>query len=97
MLVATSETAIDFLRKIFSTHGIPEVLVSDNDKKFTNAEFRTFMVYLKFLCQTMASNSLMQSSGHSWNVMVTVIFIQLHITQQPLGWQSELFSHSRIA
>ena len=33
---ATSQTTIDKLRVIFVTHGLPEMLVSDNDTPFTS-------------------------------------------------------------
>ena len=39
----TSQTAIDTLRSIFTTHGLPELLVSDNGPSFTSAEFQEFM------------------------------------------------------
>ena len=39
----TSPTTIDTLRSIFATHGLPELLVSDNGPSFTSAEFQEFM------------------------------------------------------
>ena len=39
----TSQTTIDTLRSIFATHGLPELLVSDNGPSFTSAEFQEFM------------------------------------------------------
>ena len=39
---ATSQSTIEKLRFIFSTHGLPEVLVSDNGTPFTSAEFAAF-------------------------------------------------------
>ena len=39
----TSQTIIDTLRSIFVTHGLPELLVSDNGPSFTSAEFQEFM------------------------------------------------------
>lgn len=39
---ATSTTTITALRSIFSTHGIPELLVSDNGTVFTSQEFKDF-------------------------------------------------------
>ena len=38
----TSRTTIDVLRAIFATHGLPEMLVSDNGTAFTSGEFATF-------------------------------------------------------
>jgi transposase InsO family protein len=42
MRQATSQSTITALRLLFATHGIPEVLVSDNGTCFTSAEFMTF-------------------------------------------------------
>ena len=39
---ATSQLTIEKLRSIFATHGLPEVLVSNNGTPFTSAEFATF-------------------------------------------------------
>ena len=36
---ATSRKTINQLRPLFTTHGIPEVLASDNGKPFTSTEF----------------------------------------------------------
>ena len=40
---ATSKATIEKLRLIFSTHGLPEVLVSDNGTSFTSEEFAVFV------------------------------------------------------
>ena len=40
--LATSLTTIEELRKVFATHGLPEVLVSDNDTAFSSEEFLEF-------------------------------------------------------
>lgn len=39
----SSRHAIQVLRHIFSTHGLPEILVSDNGSAFTSAEFQLFV------------------------------------------------------
>ena len=39
----TSQITINTLRSIFATHGLPELLVSDNGPSFTSAEFQEFM------------------------------------------------------
>ena len=40
---ATSSVTIEQLRTIFSTHGLPEVLVTDNGTSFISVEFQEFM------------------------------------------------------
>ena len=40
---ATSSVTMQHLRSIFSTHGLPEILVSDNGSCFTSHEFGQFM------------------------------------------------------
>ena len=39
----SSTNAISFLRSTFATHGLPELLVSDNGSAFTSQEFKTFV------------------------------------------------------
>ena len=39
---ATSHSTIERLRSVFATHGLPEVLVTDNGTPFTSAEFAAF-------------------------------------------------------
>ena len=41
--LATSTSTIQKLRAIFSTHGLPEVIVSDNGTVFTSTEFQEFV------------------------------------------------------
>ena len=42
--VPTTNTAqtVRVLRQVFSTHGIPEIIVSDNGTAFTSSEFKIF-------------------------------------------------------
>ena len=39
----SSQQAIKILRNLFATHGLPEIVVSDNGSAFTSAEFQTFV------------------------------------------------------
>ena len=38
----TSETVINSLKNIFSRHGIPELIITDNGRQFTSKEFQNF-------------------------------------------------------
>ena len=40
---ATSRATIDKLQLVFATHGLPEVIVSDNGSSFTSEEFSAFV------------------------------------------------------
>ena len=39
----SSQQAMQVLRHTFATHGLPDILVSDNDTAFTSAEFQFFV------------------------------------------------------
>lgn len=43
MQTSTSAATIEKLRATFSTHGLPEIIVSDNGSNFTSEEFETFL------------------------------------------------------
>ena len=60
---ATSRITIECLRTLFATHGIPEVVVSDNGTAFTSAEFSQSMTengirHVKIALHHPSSNSL---------------------------------------
>ena len=40
---ATSQSTIVKMRSTFATHGLPEMLVTDNGTAFTSTEFETFL------------------------------------------------------
>lgn len=43
MKSATSTSTVDHLRDVFSTHGLPHTVVSDNGSVFTSSEFEEFL------------------------------------------------------
>ena len=43
MQTSTSSATVEKLRQTFSTHGLPEIIVSDNGSNFTSKEFETFL------------------------------------------------------
>ena len=60
---ATSHVTIERLQTLFATHGIPEVVVSDNGTQFTSTEFSQFMIkngirYIKTAPYHPSSNGL---------------------------------------
>ena len=61
----TASVTIEHLRTLFSTHGLPEVLVSDNDTQFMSTEFEEFVrkngTYLT--CSSITIPSLIQWDG----------------------------------
>lgn len=46
MVSTTSEAVSRVLRNLFATHGLPDVVVSDNGLQFTSASFQMFLVGL---------------------------------------------------
>ena len=40
---ATSTATVEHLRSMFSIHGLPEMLITDNGSVFTSAEFKEFL------------------------------------------------------
>ena len=40
----TSAAMIDRLARLFATHGLPDIIVSDNGTPFTSREFQAFCV-----------------------------------------------------
>ena len=43
VVTTPSQQAIKILRNLFATHGLPEMVVSDNGSAFTSAEYQTFV------------------------------------------------------
>ena len=65
---STSATAItELLRRASATHGLPDILVSDNGTGFASTEFGNFMaknriLYLKTAPRHTSSNGLVERS-----------------------------------
>ena len=62
---ATSQSTIEKLRSVFATHGLPEVLVTDNGTPFTSEEFAAFIKangikHMKSVPYHPASNGLVE-------------------------------------
>ena len=56
----SSQQAIQALRRVFSTHGLPQILVSDNGAAFSSSEFQN-ICYTKWI---QACQKCTLSSGH---------------------------------
>ena len=39
----TSQATVERLRQTFATHGLPEIIVTDNGSNFTSADFKDFL------------------------------------------------------
>ena len=57
---ATSVVTIQKLRSMFSTHGLPRVIVSDNGSVFTSSEFQQFMAKMVFITSELHRTILLQ-------------------------------------
>ena len=55
---ATTTNTLDHLRSLFATHGLPEMIVSDNGSVFTSVEFQDFCSKKKSAPYHPASNGL---------------------------------------
>lgn len=42
--ITSATTTIEKLRQVFATHGLPDMVVSDNATDFSSEEFRDFMI-----------------------------------------------------
>lgn len=62
LIETTSYEVIKFLKVCFATHGIPQILESDNGPQFSSSEFRKFSTDWKFKHQT-SSPTFPRSNG----------------------------------
>ena len=67
----TSQSIITSLKSIFSRHGIPEILVSDNGPQYSSHEFAEFAATYNFAHVT-SSPHYPQSNGHAERAVKTV-------------------------
>ena len=67
----TSRHIIEALKKIFSRHGIPETLISDNGPQYASSEFTDFARSYDFRHKT-SSPRYAQSNGHAERAVKTV-------------------------
>ena len=71
LLSTTSQSTISSLKAIFSRHGIPEVLVTDNGPQYVSNEFLNFATSYDFLHVT-SSPQYPQANGEAESAAQTV-------------------------
>ncbi|GFN96970.1 transposon ty3-i Gag-Pol polyprotein [Plakobranchus ocellatus] len=67
----TSKETIDYLESVFAIHGIPKVIITDNARQFTSAEFHKFSRMWDFK-NTTSSPHYPQSNGFIERTVQTV-------------------------
>ena len=67
----TAAATIAATKSIFATHGIPEMVVSDNGPQFSSAEFQAFAIEYQFT-HTTSSPRYPQSNGEAERAIQTV-------------------------
>ena len=67
----TSTAIVEALKSIFSRHGIPETVVSDNGPQYTSEEFADFARSYDF-CHVTSSPLFPQSNGHAERAVKTM-------------------------
>ena len=67
----TSRDIIEILKSIFSRHGLPQTVVSDNGPQFSSQEFRDFAKQYEF-CHVTSSPLYPQSNGQAKRGVQTV-------------------------
>ena len=56
---ATSTSTIEHLRTLFASHGLPELLLSDNGSVFTSSEFKRFLEKNEIITLPASPNTLL--------------------------------------
>ena len=85
----TSTATIRALREIFSRHGLPKSIVSDNGTQFTSAEFQTFCGQCERVVQIVKS-ALKQArlSGENSDITLPAFLLRYRITPHTTTGQS---------
>ena len=71
MKTTTSASIIEALKTIFSRHGIPETLISDNGPQYASQEFTNIARSYNF-CHVMSSPHFPQSNGQAERTVRTI-------------------------
>jgi len=85
----TVEITIIFMREIFRLHGIPQVVISDKDIKFTSAFWKTLFVGLGNQIQFSITYHP-QTYGHTKRVNQVLEYMRMFVMQQPHKWEDYL-------
>lgn len=69
--IATAGTVVDTLKEVFSRHGIPEIIVSDNGPQYSSELFTEFAKEYGFT-HTTSSRGYPQTKGEAEQAVATV-------------------------
>jgi len=88
--VTAQESATLFLREIFRLHGLPEVLVSDRDPKFTSEFWEAFMKTVGTKLQ-MTTVDFAQANGQAERANGAIVqMLRAYCSEKPKAWSSLL-------
>jgi len=86
----TVEIAEIFMREIFQVHGIPQVVISDRDVKFTSTFWKTLFVGLGTQIQ-FSTTYHPQTDGQTEQVnLLLEDVLRMFVLQQPQKWEDYL-------
>ncbi|BHF69055.1 hypothetical protein SprV_0301209600 [Sparganum proliferum] len=92
---ATASATIAFLRRIFSKHGLPEVLVSFNGSQFTSSTFEDFCRHhnIQRLVPTGVKPAQTSSVSRSKLSVGTPVFVRDYRTEFPDWIEATIVAH----
>ena len=69
---ATSSVTIDKMRSTFASHGLPEIVVSDNGSNFVSSEFKSFLQKngIKHITSALATQVQMDSLSGRYRLLI---------------------------
>jgi hypothetical protein len=87
----TSRTVIQNMKNIFSRHGIPKKLISDNATQYSSAEFQEFAKYWEFI-HTTSSPLYPKSNGLAERFVQTIKKLLIKARENNTDWQLALLN-----
>eukprot|EP00253_Pinus_taeda_P003564 PITA_03564 len=86
----TMEIADIFMKEIFRLHGIPKVVISDPDVKFTSTFWKTFFLGLGTQIQFSRAYHPQTNRQTEWVNQVLEDILDMFVMQQPHKWEDYL-------